>query len=112
MVVYGIPENPSIADKNKARRETPWRFRSSGYASRHPPAILRQVRGSGAASPQPLHRDEKDGTGCHILLHRDDVSRLGGEAGGGAYQEYSYSDSESSQEIPANEKVLGRAETV
>src|SRR6266480_4581359 len=112
MVVYGIPENPSIADKNKARRETPYRFRSSGYASGYPPAVLRQVRGSRAASPQPLHRNEKDGARCHILLHRDDVPRLGGEAGRGAYQEYSYGDSESPQTIPTITEVRGRTETV
>src|SRR5437588_3165954 len=47
-------------------------------AYRYTPTVLRQVRGSRAAGPQPLHRDEKEGPGCHVLLHRDDVAGLEG----------------------------------
>src|SRR5438105_4234032 len=59
----------------KAELEAP---NTLAHAYRYTPAVLRQVRGSGAAGSQPLHRDEKEGTGCHILLHWDDVAWLGG----------------------------------
>src|SRR5439155_508478 len=97
----------------------PIRIKSAGKganvlanAYRYPPAILRQVRGSRAAGPQPLHRNEKDGNGCHLLLYGDDVAGLEGEAGGGAHQEYSHGDSQSSKTIPTITEVHGRAETV
>src|SRR5207253_8540512 len=59
----------------KAELETP---NTLAHAYRYTPTVLRQVRRSRAAGPQPLHRDEKDGNGCHILLYGDDVPRLGG----------------------------------
>src|SRR2546428_708767 len=76
-----------LSESTEFRRipRLPIRIKSEGKganvlanAYRYPPAILRQVRGSGAAGPQPLHRDEKEGPGCHVLLYRDDVAWLGG----------------------------------
>src|SRR5437016_1559543 len=66
---------PRWAIRIKTELEAP---NALAHAYRYTPTVLRQVRRSGAASPQPLHRDEKEGIGCHLLLYGHDVPRLGG----------------------------------
>src|SRR5256885_12098793 len=67
--------NPRREIRIKTELETP---HALANAYRYTPTVIRQVRWSGAAGPQPLHRDEKEGIGCHLLLYGHDVPRLGG----------------------------------